>query len=309
MYARISSTGRSSALLKLMKAIPIAAGRDALNSLEQARRALQEGHVVCIFAEGSISRTGNMLPFKRAVSNGLSTDSTFLSFRSISIVCGGSIFSFKGGGSSGSGRLRVPYPVTVAFGPPLPSTTTAGRGAVGADDARQRRGDGTATGRRRTGAVNSSRPPSAAGRLFCMVDFSTKPQTFGRVTVAALLLSRWLIRHATSESKIGLLFPASVGGALANVATALAGKTSVNFNFTARPGGQRRSPSSAARSRQSLTSRAFLAKVGMEPLEGMVFLEDVLKQVSSFAKLRMLVTAFVLPSSGALQDLRLDSGC
>ena len=52
-------------LLKLMNAIPIAAGREALASIEQARSALRDGHIVCIFAEGSISRTGNMLPFKR----------------------------------------------------------------------------------------------------------------------------------------------------------------------------------------------------------------------------------------------------
>src|SRR5450755_1473067 len=52
-------------LMKLMKAIPIAAGRESLASLELARRELQNGHVVCIFAEGAISRTGNMLPFKR----------------------------------------------------------------------------------------------------------------------------------------------------------------------------------------------------------------------------------------------------
>src|SRR5207249_4932902 len=43
-------------LLKLMKAIPVAAGREALASLESARRELEAGHVVCIFAEGSISR-------------------------------------------------------------------------------------------------------------------------------------------------------------------------------------------------------------------------------------------------------------
>src|SRR5207253_1932634 len=52
-------------LLKLMKAIPVGTGRDALAALERARQELQAGHVVCIFAEGSISRTGNMLPFKR----------------------------------------------------------------------------------------------------------------------------------------------------------------------------------------------------------------------------------------------------
>jgi len=38
-------------LLKLMKAIPIAPGRDAKASLELAREELRKGHVVCVFAE------------------------------------------------------------------------------------------------------------------------------------------------------------------------------------------------------------------------------------------------------------------
>src|SRR5262249_28136526 len=38
-------------LLKMMKAIPISSGREALASLEQAKRELQDGHVVCVFAE------------------------------------------------------------------------------------------------------------------------------------------------------------------------------------------------------------------------------------------------------------------
>ncbi len=280
-------------LLKLMKAIPIAAGRDALNSLEQARRALQEGHVVCIFAEGSISRTGNMLPFKRGferIVNGLDVPVIPVYLDRV----WGSIFSFKGGRFFWKWPLRVPYPVTVAFGPPLPSTTTAAEArlalmTLGSDVAMARRPADEELGRQ---FIKTAKRRWSS---FCMVDFSTKPLTFLRVAVAALLLSRWLIRHATSESKIGLLFPASVGGALANVATALAGKTSVNFNFTA---GREAMKVAIERCeiKTILTSRAFLAKVGMEPLEGMVFLEDVLKQVSSFAKLRMLVTAFVLPS-------------
>ena len=41
--------------------------RDMVESIRAARRELAAGHVVCIFAEGAISRTGNMLPFKRGM--------------------------------------------------------------------------------------------------------------------------------------------------------------------------------------------------------------------------------------------------
>ena len=56
----------------------------------------------------------------------------------------GSIFSFKGGRFFWKWPVRVPYPVTVAFGAPLPSTTTAAEArlalqTLGCDLAMQRR--------------------------------------------------------------------------------------------------------------------------------------------------------------------------
>ena len=91
-------------LLKLMRAIPISAGREALASLEQARRELQDGHVVCIFAEGSISRTGNMLPFKRGferIVDGLDVPIV----PSISTASGEASSASKAADSSGNGRF------------------------------------------------------------------------------------------------------------------------------------------------------------------------------------------------------------
>ena len=90
----------------------------------QAQRELQHGHVVCIFAEGSISRTGNMLPFKRGferIVDGLDVPIIPVYLDRV----WGSIFSFKGGRFFWKWPIRVPYPVTVAFGRPLSSTTTA----------------------------------------------------------------------------------------------------------------------------------------------------------------------------------------
>src|SRR5206468_1016089 len=54
-------------LLRMLRAIPIGPGREAAAAVQEARRQLQNGHVVCIFAEGAISRTGNLLPFKRGL--------------------------------------------------------------------------------------------------------------------------------------------------------------------------------------------------------------------------------------------------
>src|SRR5206468_10982827 len=107
-----------------IKAMPVAAGRDALASLDRARAELKDGHVVCIFAEGAISRTGNLLPFKRGferIAEGLDVPIIPVYLDQV----WGSIFSFKSGRFFWKWPARVPYPVTVAFGRPLPSSATA----------------------------------------------------------------------------------------------------------------------------------------------------------------------------------------
>jgi acyl-[acyl-carrier-protein]-phospholipid O-acyltransferase/long-chain-fatty-acid--[acyl-carrier-protein] ligase len=54
--------------LKTLRAIPISSDlrpREMLRSLRDAGDAVSSGELVCIFAEGEISRIGQMLPFRR----------------------------------------------------------------------------------------------------------------------------------------------------------------------------------------------------------------------------------------------------
>jgi acyl-[acyl-carrier-protein]-phospholipid O-acyltransferase / long-chain-fatty-acid--[acyl-carrier-protein] ligase len=280
-------------LLKLMKAIPIGSGRDALTSLERARQELEAGHVVCIFAEGSISRTGNMLPFKRGferIVEGLDVPIVPVYLDRV----WGSIFSFKGGRFFWKWPVRVPYPVTVAFGRPLPPTAAAADvrlalQTIGCDLAMERRPADESLGRQ---FVRTAKHQWGA---FAMADATTAPLTFGRALVGALLLSNWVRRRLADESSIGLLLPASVGGALANIGVSLAGKVPVNLNFTA---GRDSMAAAVERCgiRTILSSRRFLAKAGIEPLEGTLYLEDVMTGFTAAAKLRMFATALLLPA-------------
>ena len=48
--------------------------------------------------------------------------------------------------------------------------------------------------------------------------------------------------------------------------------------------------------RTIVTSKAFLAKARIEPMEGMVYVEDILKAPGSLAKLSALVAARLLPA-------------
>jgi acyl-[acyl-carrier-protein]-phospholipid O-acyltransferase/long-chain-fatty-acid--[acyl-carrier-protein] ligase len=130
---------------------------------------------------------------------------------------------------------------------------------------------------------------------FCMADSTGRELTYGRALVAGLLLSRAIRRLAPRDTHIGVLFPASVGGALANIGASISGKVPVNLNFTAGRGAM-----AAAIERSGittiLTSRLFLSKAGLEPVAGMIFLEDILADTSAAAKATMLAVARVLPA-------------
>src|SRR5262245_27099538 len=55
-------------LFQSMKAIPIIIVEKpncGLEFIDRAREELRQGQLVCIFAEGAITRTGNPLPFKK----------------------------------------------------------------------------------------------------------------------------------------------------------------------------------------------------------------------------------------------------
>ena len=130
----------------------------------------------------------------------------------------------------------------------------------------------------------------------CMADSTGRELTFGRALVGSLLLARAIGRHVPDGGSIGLLLPASVGGALANIAASIAGRVPVNLNFTAG-----RDAMAAAIERcgisVTLTSRTFLAKANLPHAPGMLFLEDVLNETSGWSKITMLAAARLLPAS------------
>jgi acyl-[acyl-carrier-protein]-phospholipid O-acyltransferase / long-chain-fatty-acid--[acyl-carrier-protein] ligase len=284
-------------LLRMLHAIPVGGGREAVSAIDAARRELQNGHVVCIFAEGAISRTGNLLPFKR----GLERIVDGLDVPIVPVYLDrvwGSVFSYQGGRFLWKWPARLPYPVTVAFGAPLPSTTPAAEVrialmTVGAH--------ATSLRRRTTDMLGRAFIASAKRRwhAFCVADSSTAALTYGRTLTAVLLLSRWVRKHAPAQPNIGVLLPASVGGALANLAVAVAGRTSVNLNFTAGASAMRAAIDRCG-VRTILTSRTFLAKADIAPdiasFGGMVFLEDVMPSFSPRAKAAMLAIAYLTPA-------------
>ena len=282
-------------LFRTVQALPAGGGgpREAVESIARAREELRQGHLVCVFPEGEMSRTGNLLPFRKGfekIAEGLDLPVIPLHLDRLWET----IFSFRGGRFFWKWPGRIPYPVTVSFGQPLPSTAKA----LQVRQAVLELGREAVEYRRTPGDLLHLRFLNAAKRhwfSFSMADSTGKQLTYGRALVASLLLSRWIRKHRPRESMVGLLLPSSVGGALANIAVLLAGKVPVNLNFTAGPAAMATAIEQCG-IRTLLTSRRFLARAKLEEIEGMVFLEEVLPQITFWQKALVSLSAFVLPS-------------
>jgi acyl-[acyl-carrier-protein]-phospholipid O-acyltransferase/long-chain-fatty-acid--[acyl-carrier-protein] ligase len=282
-------------LFRLMKSIPISVTkpRDIVHALQSARKELEQGQVVCIFAEGSITRLGHMLPFKRGFEKIVQgTDVPIIPVHLDQLW--GSIFSFKEGRFFWKRPKLTAYPVTVSFGDPLSSTATVPEVRQAVLELESRAFDY----RRGTQGLLHAKFIRTAKRhwfSFCMADTTGAELSFGKALIGSMLLGHWLRQRATNDSMVGIVLPASAGGALTNIAVLLAGKVPVNLNFTA---GQESMNTAIQQCgiNTIITSRLFLSKANVPEIPGMVFLEEIRKSFTSPRKLLAFISAFFLPS-------------
>jgi acyl-[acyl-carrier-protein]-phospholipid O-acyltransferase/long-chain-fatty-acid--[acyl-carrier-protein] ligase len=131
-------------------------------------------------------------------------------------------------------------------------------------------------------------------RQLAMADSTGQRVTFGHALTAVLVLARAIRRRTDGQNMVGLMLPASVGGALANIATLAAGRIPVNLNFTA--GGDSIAIAiERCQIRSIITSRAFLDRAGIAATPAMIFLEDIRASVSAREKVIAALQARLAP--------------
>jgi acyl-[acyl-carrier-protein]-phospholipid O-acyltransferase/long-chain-fatty-acid--[acyl-carrier-protein] ligase len=287
-------------LAKLMKVIPIRSTdgpKSILKALQTAREAIINGEVVVIFAEGQLTRTGQMQPFARGM---------------LKIVDGtgapiipaylhgmwGSIFSFRGGKVFWKWPQQWwPNPITVRFGKPIyePKDAPEVRRAVeelGMEEM-------TVTAQKSLiPARKFIRNCKRNWKQVHVVDSAGTKLTGGTLLIGSLAMRRVLLRSVLSanEQNVGVLLPPSAGGCLANMALALAGRTAVNLNYTLTDDVINFCIKKAG-IRHVLTSKRFLEKkpFAVEGAE-LVFLEDLKEQITALDKAICAALAYLLPS-------------
>jgi acyl-[acyl-carrier-protein]-phospholipid O-acyltransferase/long-chain-fatty-acid--[acyl-carrier-protein] ligase len=289
---------------RLMKVIPIAgtdSPRQLLLALRAARRAVQEGDLVCLFAEGAISRTGNLLRFHRGlekIMRGL--DSPIIPV-AIDRMWGG-ITRFAGGKLSWRLPLVIPQPVTVIFGRPLEPDASAFRVRRAVQELQAE----AFQLRRRPGESLPAKFIETAKKrpfTFAMADHTGRELSFRRALAAVLALSKALGREIGPRPNVGLCLPPSTGAALANVALNLMGRVPVNLNYTAGPELAGRCARKAGLDRV-ITSRTFLEKMGWPPGPEMLFLEELVRKIGALERVKSYLAAQILPA-GVLKRLYL----
>jgi acyl-[acyl-carrier-protein]-phospholipid O-acyltransferase/long-chain-fatty-acid--[acyl-carrier-protein] ligase len=267
--------------------------REMIRSLRAASEAIRNGEVVCIFAEGQMTRIGQLLPFRRGFERIMKdVDAPIVPVHLDGVW--GSIFSFERGRYLWKLPRRAPHPITVSYGTPLSATSTAieVRQAVQElqTDSYQEHG-------KRLKPLPYAFVKAARRHPFrvAMADANERLR-FGTALGRAVFLSRRLAPDWKDQDMVGILLPPSLAGAMVNMAAFLCGKIPVNLNYTLSSEGI----ASCARQcsiKTVVTSRVFLEKVKLEVPGRAILLEEAAAKPSVGERLGAYLSAWLSPTS------------
>ena len=211
---------------------PVTANKP-MKGIRLAVEAIQQGELVCVFPEGAISRTGQLMALKRGF--GLIAESAKAPVVP-AVIDGlwGSIYSFAGNKYLWKPPRLKPTPVCVMFGKPMPPDT------VNLDSARRALldlGEQAFQERpvlKRHLAREAVRALAKHPRHIAVIDRTAERRvvTAGQLVAVAAVLAR-RIKATVPEKRVGIVLPPGAGATIANLAIACAGKIPVNLNFTA----------------------------------------------------------------------------
>lgn len=284
--------------LDIFGVIPISGGASKV-ALEKITEYLNQGEVVCLFPEGTISRTGHLGKFQPGFEKAAEgADAVILPFYLRGLW--GSWFSRS------SEKLKTlrgtgnKWNIIVAFGKPLPIQATA-------EEVKKRVHELSIDSWNR---YTRTLPPLHMAwmdtvkrnpRDLAVADATGNTLTSGRLLAAVICFSR-LIRKNSPDQNIGLLLPTSSAGIIANLAVLLSGKTVVNLNYTASKEALRAAIGSAEIN-SVYTSTKFLEKLDKKGFQfgeiisglNVFYMEELKEKISKVTWLHTFLHVTVLP--------------
>lgn len=290
MYRSLYKNSWVNPIARCMGAIPIAFDdqpKELLKSLDVAREALRNGELVCVFAEGELTRIGRLLGFKKGYQR-IVRDLDVPVIPAYIDQIWGSIFSHRGGKLFWKLPREVPYPVTMAFGKPF-------QGEVAAHVLRDRilelSAELASARESKYNNLPSAFLHSVRRRLFarCVADSSGRSLSYLSTLALSMALARRLRKKLSGEKNVAILLPPSVAAAVCNIAVQILGRVSVNLNFTAGADSLALAMARAG-AKDTLSSRNFTERLGLAEPQGFLSVEELL----NISKLQLAWEMFLI---------------
>lgn len=218
-------------LFRATGVIPVA-GDKPMKGIRLAVDAIKDGELVCVFPEGGISRTGQLLTLQSGFEI-IARQAHVPVVPAFIDGMWGSVFSFAGNKYLWKSPRLMPTHVCVVFGAPIAagqlSLPLAFRTMLDlGEEAFQQR-----PMLKRHLARECVRALAKRPRHVEIIDRTAerKAVTAGQLLAVAAALSR-RIRKNVPEKRVGIVLPPGAGAHIANLAVVCAGKVPVNLNFT-----------------------------------------------------------------------------
>lgn len=285
--------------LDIFNVIPVSAGASK-GALEEINKSLNNGDVVCLFPEGTISRTGQLAEFQRGYEKAAEeANAVILPFYIRGLW--GSWFSRSSEKLKNLRSTGIKHDIIVSFGELLSIETTPETLKKRIFDLSIDSWEHYTHSLPTIGSAFIDTAKSNGDEL-AVADSIAGSLTGNKFLTAVICFSR-LIKKYSPEQNIGLLLPTSSAGCIANMACILCGKTVVNLNFTASREALQGAVNKAG-IKSIYTSRKFIEKLvkkGVDlndafPDSQFLYMEDLKEEISKATSLRILLTVIVSPA-------------
>jgi len=216
-------------MCRLMGTIPVSETK-AKEAIVKAGEALSRGEVVCIFPEGSITRNGGLMQLRKGFELIARRGGAPILPVAIDGMWG-SIFSYSGGKSFWKLPKHFPRPIGVVIGKPFP----VGEHAKTRSRLLELAAQAFAMRKSLEGHLGREVAEGLAkkGGSVALVDRTSARHEYSG---AKLLALGWAfageLKRRTTSKRVAIVLPPGVAAAVANLGCVLAGKVSVNLNFS-----------------------------------------------------------------------------
>lgn len=128
--------------------------------------------------------------------------------------------------------------------------------------------------------------------------------SYRRTLIASLILAKKFKK--VNDHFIGIMLPTSAGSSLSVIATLFAGKVPVMINYSTGAEANVKYARKKCGFKHVITSRIVLEKVGCPEMDGMIYIEDILKKITTLDRIRgaaaTLMPTFMMNVKGGHED-------